>query len=71
VAGPVTEAADFAAYEVDKGVIDGAVNGVAALTGLAGRGLRKLQIGYVRNYALGVAGGAAAILLYVAVRAGG
>jgi NADH-quinone oxidoreductase subunit L len=71
VAGPGTEGADFAAYQVDKGVIDGAVNGVAALTGLAGRGLRKLQSGYVRNYALGVAGGAAAILLYVAIRAGG
>jgi NADH-quinone oxidoreductase subunit L len=69
--GPATEGADFAAYTVDKGVIDGAVNGVAALTSLAGRGLRKLQTGYVRNYALGVAGGAAAILLYVAIRGGG
>jgi NADH-quinone oxidoreductase subunit L len=70
VGGPVEEAADFTAYGVDKGVIDGAVNGVAALTGLVGRNLRKLQSGYVRNYALGVAGGAAAILLYVALRAG-
>jgi NADH-quinone oxidoreductase subunit L len=71
VGGPATEGADFAAYTIDKGVIDGAVNGVAALTALAGRGLRKLQTGYVRNYALGVAGGAAVILLYVAIRAGG
>jgi NADH-quinone oxidoreductase subunit L len=69
--GPATEGADFAAYTVDKGVIDGAVNGVAALTAVVGRGLRKLQTGYVRNYALGVAGGAAVILLYVAIRGGG
>jgi NADH-quinone oxidoreductase subunit L len=71
VAGPGEELADFAAYRVDKGVIDGAVNGVAALTSLGGRTLRKLQTGYVRNYALGLAGGAAALLLYVAIRAGG
>jgi NADH-quinone oxidoreductase subunit L len=71
VAGPGTEVADFAAYDVDKGVIDGAVNGVAWLTRQTGRGLRKLQTGYVRNYALGIAGGAAAILLYVAIRSGG
>jgi NADH-quinone oxidoreductase subunit L len=71
VAGPGEELADFAAYKVDKGVIDGAVMGVAGLTQFAGRWLRKLQTGYVRNYALGLAGGAAALLLYVAVRAGG
>jgi NADH-quinone oxidoreductase subunit L len=71
VAGPGEELADFAAYTVDKGVIDGAVNGVAGLTALAGRWLRKLQTGYVRNYALGLAGGAAALLLYVTIRGGG
>ena len=56
-AGTATEAADFAAYDVDKGVIDGAVNGVARLTASIGRKLRQLQTGYVRNYALGIAGG--------------
>jgi len=71
VAGPGEEMADFAAYTVDKGVIDGAVNGVASLTQFGGRALRKLQTGYVRNYALGLAGGAVALLLYVAVRGGG
>jgi NADH-quinone oxidoreductase subunit L len=71
VAGPGEEMADFAAYKVDKGLIDGAVNGVATLTAFAGRSLRKLQTGYVRNYALGLAAGAAALLLYVAIRAGG
>jgi NADH-quinone oxidoreductase subunit L len=71
VAGPGEELADFTAYKVDKGVIDGAVNGIAGLTALAGRTLRRLQTGYVRNYALGLAGGAVALLLYVAVRGGG
>ena len=71
VAGPGEEMADFAAYKVDKGVIDGAVMGVAGVTQFAGRQLRKLQTGYVRNYALGLAGGAAALLLYVAIRGGG
>jgi NADH-quinone oxidoreductase subunit L len=70
VAGPGTELADFTAYRVDQGTIDGAVNGVAWLTQQSGRLLRKLQTGYVRNYALGLAGGAAAVLLYVAIRAG-
>jgi NADH-quinone oxidoreductase subunit L len=71
VAGPGEEMADFAAYQVDKGVIDGAVNGIARLTRGGGQLLRKLQTGYVRNYALGLAAGAAALLVYVAIRAGG
>ena len=71
VAGPGEGMANFAAYQVDKGVIDGAVNGIARLTQFGGRSLRKLQTGYVRNYALGLAAGAVALLLYVAVRGGG
>jgi NADH-quinone oxidoreductase subunit L len=71
VGGPGTEVADFAAYRVDQGTIDGGVNGVAWLVRHGGGKLRRLQTGYVRNYALGVAGGAAVLLLYVAVRAGG
>ncbi len=70
VAGPGTDLADFAAFSVDQGVVDGGVNGVAWLTRQVGRGLRRLQTGYVRNYALGIAGGAAAILLYVVFRSG-
>jgi NADH-quinone oxidoreductase subunit L len=68
VGGPGTEFAEFQADDVDAGVIDGAVNGVAALTRSGGSLLRKLQTGYVRNYALGVAAGAAVLLFYVAVR---
>jgi NADH-quinone oxidoreductase subunit L len=70
VGGPGIELATFAADDVDAGTIDGAVNGVAWLVRHGGGRLRRLQTGYVRNYALGVAGGAAALLLYVVVRAG-
>jgi NADH-quinone oxidoreductase subunit L len=41
----------------DVHVIDGAVNGVAAVTQSSGRGLRHIQTGRVQNYALGIAGG--------------
>jgi NADH-quinone oxidoreductase subunit L len=71
VGGPGEEAAEFVADDIDHGVVDGAVNGVAWLARSSGSLLRRLQTGYVRNYALGLAGGAAALLLYVAIRVGG
>jgi NADH-quinone oxidoreductase subunit L len=46
----------------DDKVIDGAVRGVAAAAIGSGRGLRKLQTGYVRNYALLILLGALVIL---------
>ncbi|HEX5148732.1 MAG TPA: hypothetical protein VFW02_06600, partial [Candidatus Limnocylindrales bacterium] len=39
----------------DRTIVDGAVNGVGALTVDAGRGLRRIQTGRVQNYALGIA----------------
>jgi NADH-quinone oxidoreductase subunit L len=41
----------------DAHIIDGAVNGVAALTQSTGRGIRRSQTGRVQNYALGIAAG--------------
>jgi NADH-quinone oxidoreductase subunit L len=38
--------------------VDGAVNGMAALVGGTSGRLRRVQTGYVRSYALGIAGGA-------------
>ena len=70
VAGPGTEVAEVLADKVDAGVIDGAVNGLAALVRGAGARLRRVQTGYVRNYALGVACGAVLLLAYAVVRAG-
>ncbi len=39
----------------DRTIVDGAVNGVGAITRDAGRGLRRIQTGRVQNYALGIA----------------
>ena len=49
--------------------IDGTVNGFAWLVRASGRQLRKVQTGYVRNYALGLAAGLVLILAYVMTRA--
>jgi NADH-quinone oxidoreductase subunit L len=51
--------------------IDGVVNGAAALVGGTSGRLRRVQTGYVRSYALGIAGGAlllVAALVVVTVR---
>jgi NADH-quinone oxidoreductase subunit L len=61
--------ANVSAVFVDKGVIDGTVNGIGTVVRGGGAQLRKLQTGYVRNYALGIAAGTVAILAYVVVRA--
>jgi NADH-quinone oxidoreductase subunit L len=62
VGGPGRETFDFITYEVDAKVVDGAVNGVATLVRETGGQGRKLQTGFVRNYAWGVAMGAALLL---------
>ncbi|GAC1409837.1 MAG: NADH-quinone oxidoreductase subunit L [Actinomycetota bacterium] len=58
-----------AAFVVDKRVIDGAVNGFAESVGRLSLVTRKLQTGFVRNYALGVLGGVVAIAVFLLVRA--
>ena len=55
---------------VDTRIIDGAVNGVATLVRGGSLGLRKVQTGYVRNYALGVAIGAVLLAAWFLTRAG-
>jgi NADH-quinone oxidoreductase subunit L len=69
VNGPGTAIAAFSAWVIDRRVIDGAVNGVAALVRDSGQQARKLQTGYVRNYALGIAAGTVAVLGYIVFRA--
>jgi NADH-quinone oxidoreductase subunit L len=54
----------------DRGVVDGAVNGAGAVTQRVGRSLRVLQTGFVRSYALGIAGGAAVALAWFLLRTG-
>ena len=53
---------------IDMGVVDGAVNGIAQLIGGSSRELRRVQTGYVRNYALAVALGVVVILVFLAIR---
>src|SRR5205085_1937876 len=65
---PGRAAADVLAQPVDQGAIDGAVNGVAALVvGIGGR-LRRIQTGFVRNYALTLLSGATVVLFVFLVR---
>jgi NADH-quinone oxidoreductase subunit L len=61
--------ARFSAVVVDTRVIDGAVNGVGRLARGAGSGLRRVQTGFVRQYALGIVIGAVALLAYMLTRA--
>ena len=49
--------------------IDGAVERPGPAVGLAGEGLRRLQTGLVRNYALAMLVGVVAVLAYFVVRA--
>ena len=57
IARPSTEVAVETSSVVETKGIDGAVNGVAGLVRATGRQLRKVQTGYVRNYALGLTAG--------------
>jgi NADH-quinone oxidoreductase subunit L len=57
-----------AAANTDKELVDGAVGGVARLVQATGGELRKLQTGYVRNYALGLTAGTVVLLAYVLSR---
>ena len=49
---------------LDALVIDGAVNGSASVVAAGSRALRRVQTGRLQNYALSVALGAAAVLLF-------
>jgi NADH-quinone oxidoreductase subunit L len=68
VLGPYKKLADFFAYPVDQGVIDGLVNGMGSLTVSLAGALRKLQTGFARTYALSIFVGIIAILVYLLTR---
>jgi NADH-quinone oxidoreductase subunit L len=67
VGGPGREGFDDVLW-FDEHVVDGAVNGIGKESAAAGRGLRVLQSGFVRNYALGIALGAVALLGWFVAR---
>jgi NADH-quinone oxidoreductase subunit L len=68
IVGPAKLGAAFTAYVFDKRVVDGAVNGLGVAVGALARSGRRVQTGLVRNYAVGILLGAAAVLAYLAVR---
>jgi NADH-quinone oxidoreductase subunit L len=70
IARPGEALANFSAWVVDRKIVDGAVNGIAVAVREGGGQLRRLQTGYVRNYALGVAAGTVALLAWFLVRTG-
>jgi NADH-quinone oxidoreductase subunit L len=65
---PGRAAAEVLAQPVDQGLIDGAVNGVAGVVAGAGARLRRIQTGFVRNYALTLFSGATVILFVILLR---
>jgi NADH-quinone oxidoreductase subunit L len=69
IARPGQAFARFCATVIEVKVIDGAVNGVGRITRVAGGGLRRVQTGYVRQYALGIVLGAVVLLAWMLSRA--
>jgi NADH-quinone oxidoreductase subunit L len=65
---PLRMLGDFMTEAIEEQSIDRAVNGLARLVGLAGEGLRRLQTGLVRNYALAMFIGIVAVMIYFVIR---
>jgi NADH-quinone oxidoreductase subunit L len=65
---PGRAVAETLAEPIDQGLIDGAVNGVAGLVAGVGARVRKIQTGFVRNYALTLFSGATVVLFVFLVR---
>jgi NADH-quinone oxidoreductase subunit L len=70
IARPSTVLAGLAATVIDNRVIDGAVNGLGTAVRVSGSQIRRLQTGYIRNYALGIGLGLVLVLAWVLSRAG-
>lgn len=68
VSGPATKFAMFLAEGIDRRTIDGAVNGIGRSVKEAGDGLRRMQTGVLRNYALAILGGTVLLLAYMWTR---
>jgi NADH-quinone oxidoreductase subunit L len=66
IVGPIKVISEFFLWKVvDEKVIDGSVNGVAGVTKGAGGVVRRLQSGFLTNYALWIVIGTVAILGYL------
>jgi NADH-quinone oxidoreductase subunit L len=67
---PLARVAQFSDDVIEPRVIDGAVTGVAVGVRRSGEGLRKVQSGFVRHYALATVLGVAVIVIYLVARVG-
>jgi NADH-quinone oxidoreductase subunit L len=68
VAKPLRALGDLLADAVERRGIDAGVNGLARLVGLAGEGLRRVQTGRVRHYALAILAGVVAIVAWLIMK---
>ncbi len=67
---PLTAGAQFGEDVVEPKVLDGAITGLAVAVRRSGDGLRKVQSGFVRHYALATVLGVAVIIVYLVARVG-
>jgi len=67
---PLTAVAGFSGTVLEERVIDGAVEGIAATIERSSVGVRKIQTGFVRHYALAMFLGLAVIVVYLVARVG-
>ncbi|MFZ5449880.1 MAG: NADH-quinone oxidoreductase subunit L [Thermodesulfobacteriota bacterium] len=65
VVEPIKNGSDFLWHGVDEKVVDGAVNGSATTVGWLSSHLRKLETGFVQNYALAILIGVVLITGYL------
>ena len=70
VSGPLARMATAFSFTIDLRLVDGLGRAISSSIAASGRQLRRIQTGYVRNYALGIGLGAVALLFYVSLRAG-
>jgi NADH-quinone oxidoreductase subunit L len=65
---PIYGLSRFLASRFDLGVIDGAVNGIGRVVAGWAQEMRRVQTGYIANYALTMLVGAVAILAFLIIR---
>ena len=70
VGRPLTHAAAYADHVIEPRVLDGAVAAVAGSARRSALGLRKVQSGFARHYALAMVLGTAVIVVYLVARVG-
>jgi NADH-quinone oxidoreductase subunit L len=68
---PGRAASEVLSQPVDQGLIDGAVNGVASLVTGVAQQVRRIQTGFVRNYALTLLSGATVLMFVFLLRGAG